>query len=311
MKDEKRFTKIQELTYELKIGDAMVKDVHTISPESTINDLRIMLKNQKISGVPVVKDKKLEGIISIEDLIRCLIAGRLDCRVSDEMTRNVETVYSDEPLIHAVNKFDRYGYGRFPVIERGTGELAGIITKGDIVKCLLKKLEVDYHEEEIKKYRASHIFEDINSDGSSLILRFSVVGGDFKKAGEQSSKLKKNLLYLNIHPDKVRRITIASYEAEMNIVIFTPGGELIAEIDDEKVKVTALDRGPGIPDIALAMQPGYSTAPAWVKELGFGAGMGLPNIKKCSDEMNIVSEVGKGTKLDFVVYTKNEVAGNC
>jgi len=311
MKNGKEFTKIQELLYELKVGDAMTTNLHTIEPGDSINTLRIKLKEHKISGVPVVKDNNIIGIISIEDLIRCLIAGRLNCTVEDEMSRNVQTLYMDEPLIHAVNRFEKYGFGRFPVVERKTGKIVGIITKGDIVRCLLKKLEVDYQEEEIQRYRASHIFDDLNSDRSTLILRYMVEGGNFQKAGEQSSKLKKNLQKLNLHPEIVRRIAIASYEAEMNIVIFTPGGEIIATIEKDKVVVNAVDRGPGIPDIELAMQPGYSTAPDWVRELGFGAGMGLPNIKRCSDEMKIYSRVGEGTRVEFVVYTKNEATRNC
>lgn len=308
IKNEKEYRKIQELTYELKVGDAMVKDVYTIEPGATMKDLRDKLREYKISGMPVCDGGRMKGIISIEDLIRCLLIGRLDCKVRDEMTRNVQTLYSDEPLVHAVNKFEKYGFGRFPVINRDTGKLVGIITKGDIVKCLLRELEVDYHEEEIKKYRASHIFEDIKADEALLTLRFKVQGGDFKHSGEQSSKLKKNLTRLNFHPTIIRRTAIAAYEAEMNIVIFTPGGEIVAEIERDRIKVTAVDNGPGIPDIELAMTPGFSTAPDWVRELGFGAGMGLPNIKRCADEIRIESDVGKGTLLEFVIYTKNEAA---
>jgi anti-sigma regulatory factor (Ser/Thr protein kinase) len=134
-------------------------------------------------------------------------------------------------------------------------------------------------------------------------LRYRIQGTNFQKAGEASSKLKHNLRKLGISPDAARRITIASYEAEMNIVIFTEGGELIASVEPGKVTVTACDYGPGIPDIELAMQPGYSTAPDWVRELGFGAGMGLPNIKNCSNELKVDSKVGEGTSIQFTVYT--------
>lgn len=305
MKNEKRFTKIRELTYELNVSDAMTRDVHTIEPDETINELRIKMRDYKISGMPVCsKNNEIVGIISIEDLIRCLLVGEIDHKVEEKMSGNVRTVYSDEPLIYVVNKFEKYGFGRFPVIDRETKKLVGIITKGDIIKCLLKKLEIDYHEDEIQRYRASHIFDDIISEESSLILRYSVKGGDFRKAGESSSILKKNLQKLNLCPEVIRRVAIASYEAEMNIVIFTPGGEITVEIEKDKVRITAQDEGPGIPDIELAMHAGYSTAPDWVKELGFGAGMGLPNIKNCSDEMKIESKVGEGTNLEFIVYSR-------
>jgi len=134
-------------------------------------------------------------------------------------------------------------------------------------------------------------------------MHYCIKGGNFDHAGEASSQLKRNLHALGISPDFARRICIASYEAEMNLVVFTEGGELVACVEPRKVTINAVDIGPGIPDIELAMQPGYSTAPDWVRELGFGAGMGLPNIKKCSDEMKLESKVGVGTNLQFTVHT--------
>lgn len=134
-------------------------------------------------------------------------------------------------------------------------------------------------------------------------MHYCIKGGNFDHAGEASSQLKRNLQTLGLPPDAIRRIAIASYEAEMNLVVFTEGGELVACVEPRKVTINAVDIGPGIPDIELAMQPGYSTAPDWVRELGFGAGMGLPNIKKCSDEMKLESKVGVGTNLQFTVHT--------
>ena len=94
---------------------------------------------------------------------------------------------------------------------------------------------------------------------------------------------------------------MATCEAEMNIIVFTDGGEITINLEEETIRVTAIDDGPGIPDIEKAMKPGFSTAPDWVREMGFGAGMGLPNIKNCSDEMHIESTPDKGTHLEFVV----------
>ena len=102
----------------------------------------------------------------------------------------------------------------------------------------------------------------------------------------------------------IRRVAVATYEAEMNIVIFTDGGELVAEVRPDSIRIDALDKGPGIPDIERAMQPGYSTAPTWVQEMGFGAGMGLPNIKKNSDDFRIESKVGIGTTLWITIRHK-------
>jgi anti-sigma regulatory factor (Ser/Thr protein kinase) len=157
--------------------------------------------------------------------------------------------------------------------------------------------------EEMRLYRPGHLFEDVSSDKSVLKMNFCIEGANFQKAGQASSKLKNNLLRIGLPPDATRRIAIASYEAEMNIVVFTPGGELRASIEPTNVTINAVDRGPGIPDVDVAMQPGYSTAPDWVRELGFGAGMGLPNIKNCSDELLVESRVGEGTTVQFTVHT--------
>jgi len=301
---DKKITKVQELTYELKVGDVMTTDVVTVSPKDTINKLREILRTRRIAGTPVVDGNQLVGIVSIEDLIKCLARGEMDASVEEKMTKKVETLYADESLVRAVSKFEQHGFGRFPVIDRDQGKLVGILTKGNIIEGLLKRLEIDYHEEEIHRYRASHIFEDVVADKTRLHLQYNIVGEDFDRAGESASALKKTLLRLGFHPQIVRRVAIAAYEAEMNIVIFTDGGQLLASVDPERIEIEASDAGPGIPDIEQAMQPGFSTAPEWVQELGFGAGMGLSNIQKCADKMDLTSQVGKGTDLKATIYIK-------
>lgn len=298
-------SKTQELTYELKVKQVMRKKVITLKPESTMNEVRRILRDNKISGIPVVEDKKLVGIVTIEDLLIHLYEDEnriIDEKVGNRMTKEVATVYSDDPIVRVVGKFDKTGYGRFPVIDRTNKKLVGIITKGDIIEGLLKKLETDFHKEENYTYNVSQIFKDLNSNACILTLKYQIKGGDFKKAGEQTSRLRKNLLRLGFSPETIRRVAISTFEAEMNVVIYTPEGELIARIHPDKIVINTIDSGPGIPDVKEAMRPGYSTAPDWVRELGFGAGMGLPNIKNYSDEMTLESNANKGTNLSFVVY---------
>jgi CBS domain-containing protein/anti-sigma regulatory factor (Ser/Thr protein kinase) len=299
--DQKEVTKLQELAYELKVGQAMTTDVTVVSLQTTMAEFREVLRSNRISGTPVVNNGDLVGIISIEDLINALAAGELKATVAEKMTPDPETLYGDEPLIHAVSKFGSLGYGRFPVINR-QGDLVGVLVEGDIVRALLRRLEVEYHAEELHRYRASHIFEDVIADRITLVSQYEVPGGDFVRAGEASGKLKTTLARLGIDPRVVRRLAIATYEAEMNLVIYAGGGEIIAEVTPERIRVAVIDSGPGIPDVDQAMEPGYSTAPDWVRELGFGAGMGLPNIQNCSDEMKLESTVGVGTQLEFVIY---------
>jgi CBS domain-containing protein/anti-sigma regulatory factor (Ser/Thr protein kinase) len=301
-----KIQKTHELSYEIKIKAAMNKAVLTLNPNHTMADVRKVLKNRGISGIPIVESGRLKGIVSIEDLIHCLTHGLMGERVKNIMTDKVVALFSDEPLIHAINKFDRYGFGRFPVLERDTEKLVGIITKKDIIQCLLKTLESLYQAKESKasrRYRITRLLEDLPSDWTTLTLKYHVEGGDFRKAGERSDQLKGNLLKLGYSDEYIRRLIIAVLEAEMNLAIFTPGGDIIAQIEPGKISVNVIDHGPGIPDIELAMQPGYSTAPDFIRELGFGAGMGLPNIKNCTDEMKLESGVGKGTNLQFAVYS--------
>lgn len=132
-------------------------------------------------------------------------------------------------------------------------------------------------------------------------LNFKVDGNNFLLAGEASGQVKKALRLLGIPSETIRRIAISMYEAEINMVIHGGGGEINVEITPEKVSLLLVDQGPGIPDIKLAMQEGYTTASNEVRELGFGAGMGLPNIKKYSDHLAVRSEIGKGTTVEIVV----------
>lgn len=131
---------------------------------------------------------------------------------------------------------------------------------------------------------------------------FTIQGGDFTQAGQPSSEIKKVLKQLGIDGKTIKNIVIALYEAEVNVVAHAWSGIINVEIDENKITIIVEDEGPGIPDLDLAMQPGFSTASKAVREMGFGAGMGLPNIKKNSDELFIDSEVGKGTKVKMINY---------
>ena len=135
----------------------------------------------------------------------------------------------------------------------------------------------------------------------TIRLVYPVEGGDLIEAGEASSKMKLTLKKLGLPQDVIRRASICMYEGEINMVIHANGGEITVEITPEKVRMVLDDVGPGIPDIELAMQAGYSTAPDEVRNLGFGAGMGLPNMKKYTDAMEIVTKLGVGTKITMEV----------
>ena len=131
----------------------------------------------------------------------------------------------------------------------------------------------------------------------SIRLHYEVSGSDFTLAGAASSDVKRTLKQLGISPDAIRNVAIAMYEGEINMVIHADGGEIDVEITENDINIVLEDHGPGIENIELAMKEGYSTAPDNIRSLGFGAGMGLPNIKKYTDEFKIETQVGVGTKL--------------
>ena len=137
-----------------------------------------------------------------------------------------------------------------------------------------------------------------------LNLHYDVSANDFTCAGEASGKLKRSLKDLGFNTAVIRNVAIAVYEAEINMVIHADGGVIDAIVTPECITVILADKGPGIPDIDLAMKEGYSTAPENVRSLGFGAGMGLPNIKKYTDEMTIETEINVGTTITLKVYNK-------
>jgi len=131
---------------------------------------------------------------------------------------------------------------------------------------------------------------------------FVIPADDFTVAGEASSSVKKMLIQLGVDPQKVKKTAISMYEAEINAVIHANGGIASVEIDKNKVFIKIQDKGPGIPDLELAMKEGYTTAPDVIREMGFGAGMGLPNMKRYADLLEVKTEVGKGTTVEITVY---------
>lgn len=136
-------------------------------------------------------------------------------------------------------------------------------------------------------------------------FEYHVEGGDFTNAGSTSSEVKKMLKKIGVSPDIVKHTVVALYEAEVNIVAHAYRGDIFVDLDEDCIKIILKDEGPGISNIDLAMQKGYSTASPKVREMGFGAGMGLPNIKNNSDHLQISSEVGKGTTVEIINYFNN------
>ena len=135
----------------------------------------------------------------------------------------------------------------------------------------------------------------------AIVLTYDISADDFTRAGEASSDVKRKLKQMGVDPEAIRKVAIAMYEGEINMVIHAKGGLITVEMTPQQIKMILADVGPSIPDVELAMQAGYSTAPDEIRSLGFGAGMGLPNMKKYSDEMEIDTRLGEGTTITMIV----------
>ena len=307
--DANDISRVEELSYDLKIREVMTADVKTATPEMPLSKVLEILRLNRISGLPVVENEKLVGVLSLEDIVRALQKNELSAPTSQYMTREVVTIANYDSIVNAISTFTEKQLGRLPVVDENY-KLVGMITKGDITRGILVALQKDYKEEEVRRYRASHLFEDIISERTTLVLRYTIKAGDFTQGGKASSHIKRALLRLGADPQITRRCCIAVYEAEMNLIIHTTnGGILKLEVEPHRITMSATDDGPGIPDIQKVFQPGYSTATEQVREMGFGAGMGLVNMKRCVDTIDLDSTVGKGTKLVMRIFIPNQTFG--
>lgn len=295
--------KIQPYFAELSVKDFMTSPVVTIQEDQTILYAKEMMRTRRISGLPVVDDQNvLKGIISIEDIIHSLENATLDLPVSEKMSKNVIFLSKFDKLMDAFKKFEVHGFGRFPVVD-DSHCVVGMVTKQDIMVALLKKLSILYvHDSRREDFVGVDIYRSIpkNTKVERAEFEFQIDYKDISLSGTGASRLKQFLISKNFSPQFVKRIAIATYEAETNVVIHSNStGRIKAYVEPEFVEVRVNDNGKGIENIELAMKEGYSTAPDYVREYGFGAGMGLSNMKRCSDRMIILSSKGNGVLVEM------------
>jgi CBS domain-containing protein/anti-sigma regulatory factor (Ser/Thr protein kinase) len=295
---------VLELIYQLKIKDVMVSAVICAKKSDTLRHIQAIMKENYITGVPIVEDQKLEGLISIEDIITALDTGLIDHPAEERMTKNVIVLEDDMPLSFAISYLNKYRYGRFPVLNKKQ-ELVGILTSKDVIRTLLVEMN-----REVLRLEKIHQNAGKSPDNYSE-MNFSTVRYDFELAGKASTEIKKALKGRNIDPKIIRRVAIASYELEINQVVHSNGGTISCSIQPDKVVIVAADTGPGIPDVNQALQEGWSTANEWIRSLGFGAGMGLANTKRVSDDFFSQSEAGSETIVRSGVFlnTPKEESG--
>jgi CBS domain-containing protein len=289
---------VLELIYQLKIKDVMATPVITGRKDQSMRHLQAMMRENNITSIPIVDGEKLVGIISIYDIVTALDQSFINSLAEERMTTNVIVLQDDMPLSFAISYLNKYNHNRFPVLNKNQ-ELVGTLGSVDVIRALLAEMN-----REVLRLEKLHKKTDA---ASSLYaeMEYTVPHSNFELAGRASTDIKKALKQRNYDPKIIRRIAIASYELEINLVVHSNGGTIHYSILPNKVVITASDTGPGIADVNQALQEGWSTANDYVRSLGFGAGMGLANTKRVSDEFSINSELGIGTTVVSTVYVNS------
>lgn len=286
------------------VRDVMTHPVMCAAPRWTVRQAKEVMRDNDVSGIPVVDaENLLLGIISVADIIRAMEENGLDETVQAYMTTGVVSVRQDVTAGQALRIFRQHKYGRFPVLDE-QNRVVGMISPNDVIGRLAQILDIDTEERsETTSGGPDKAKEAVQF--SPQCFSYSIQGEDFDRSGEGAGALKKLLKGLGISGDIIRRSAIAAYEAEINVIIHAYGGKMMAEINHDAITITVEDTGPGIADLNQAMKKGFSTADEKIRRLGFGAGMGLSNIKKSADEFYIESSP-QGTKLIIRIHLRNK-----
>jgi len=289
-----------EIVFKLKVRDVMTTDLVTAARSDTLRHVQKLMQERHISGVPIVEDGRLFGLVSVDNILRALDFGYIEDAVEGRMTRNLVVLDADMPLTFALSWFERYDFSRFPVLDKEE-KIVGIVTAGDIVSKILFEMN-----KEVNKMESDSVLAPPSAaasvPGGRYYREFPIKKFDFERGGSASNEIRRVLKERQLSPKIIRRVAIASYELEINLVAHSDGGKLSCYIGDDKIEIIAKDTGPGIPDVELAMQEGFSTATDWIRSLGFGAGLGLPNVKRASDSFDISSQMGLGTIVKSTVF---------
>lgn len=285
-----------EMILRLKVRDVMTTKISSVTRDATLKDVQDIMRDLHISGVPVVEHGRLYGLVSIDDIIRGLEGGYINESCGAHMSTRLVVLEDDMPLSFAIQYFEKYKYGRFPVLDKERA-LVGIVCQRDINRKLLVELSAEFNR--MEKETGKRGFE-VNHD-IYMLHEFPVAKYDFENAGKAANAIKAALQERNIPPRLIRRIAVAAYELEMNLCVHSDCGFLSWQVSDGKSEIIAKDNGPGIADVEWACRDGTSTANEWIRSLGFGAGLGLVNVKRVSDVFDIKSALGSGTTVRSVI----------
>ncbi len=312
MGDSSILAEVARLFADIRAADVMATPVTSLPPERKVSQAKEMMRVKRISGIPVVDEgSRLLGILSIADLINALELGRVEEPIRNLMSRDVVSVRVDAPLGDIVKLFDTYGYGRFPVVD-GDGVLQGIISRTDILDSLLEKFGLIYLHDRKRSSTLDDGFSRITGERlrtDDAEFHYTIDTNDIDSAGVGSALMKQFLVDRRYPADVTRRAGVAAYEAETNVVIHSHGsGDIFCFLRDDHIMVRVVDNGIGIEDLDKAMEEGFSTAPDYVRERGFGSGMGIPNMKRFVDKLVILSEKNVGTQVEMILHLPHKEA---
>ncbi len=285
-----------------------------LSEDTTMADAKATMRDHRISGIPIVDGGgHLLGLITLENIIISLENGQMAEPIEKHMVKDVVTLKHDMNVTRVIEYFMSYNYGRYPVVD-DKGIVVGIVTNGDVILHILERLGTVYLHNKRRDEILTPTKYLLNPERfvSENCFTYAIESEDYERAGEGSMLLKRHLIENGLPPDVIRRASISVYEAEVNVVIHAFGkGEIKAYIEDDQLYIMVTDTGPGIENVELAMKPGYSTASDEIRAKGWGAGMGLANIKKYTDKMVILSS-RNGVKMEMALLFENLSPGkNC
>jgi len=283
---------VLDLLFRLKVRDVMTHPILTARSSDTMRQIREIMRKNNIRGIPVADESmKLLGMVSMNDIINALDGGWMDDPAALHMTTKVIVLQESMSLSFCVSYFNKWSFGRFPVLDEHS-RLTGIVTSSDVISTLLVALNKELERMEQKRVEEEGSVSDQENTSQiqeERVIEFRTEPFNFGIAGQASTEIKRILKATGVDPSILRRIGIASYELEINQVVHSNGGIMRYRIQPDTLIIEAQDTGPGIPDLTKAMTEGFSTATERVRSLGFGAGMGLPNTKRVSDDFAIES----------------------
>ncbi|MDR0304753.1 MAG: CBS domain-containing protein [Chitinispirillales bacterium] len=291
---------IKEMITRIRVRDAMNSLVLTGKVTATMREIQNIMRESKISGVPICDDNGiLTGMITVDDIIKALDGNYINDCVEKHMSKDIITLDADLPLSVAFSYFGKYQFRRFPIVDSNK-KLTGIISGRDILSKML-----ELFNQEVGKLEEM-IPEEKMISQEFYYKKYSVAAKDMTHAGNASGEIKNYCGKCGMSRNLCRRIGVAAFELEINIAVHSYGGTLSLSHKGNELQIISQDIGPGIEDIELAMQEGYSSANDWVRSYGFGAGMGLPNIKRVSDVFDIKSSKEKGTVVTATFFIDGE-----